>query len=382
MSQQIYKRHLVYIITEDWFFASHFLDRAKAALTAGYRVTVVTRCRETAAQLGVLGISLVNIEFSRRGLNPLREILTVLKLRTILRKLHPDVLHNIALKPVVLGSLAAQLARVRNVVNAPVGMGYVFTSDDTRARLLRPFIKQMIRYVLNRRDSRVVIENNDDLNDLINGKFAQRDSIALIRGAGVDLNKFKQTDQPEIPGEIIVIMVSRMLRDKGVEEFVQAAQLIAQTGTTARFLLVGDIDDGNPTSITRKQLNDWNRESNIRWLGPRTDIAELLATSHIACLPSYREGLPKSLTEAAASGRPIVTTDVPGCREVVVDGDNGFLVPPRNAERLAQALTNLIDDSALRKQMGTRGRQRAELEFANEIVIRQTHNVYDSFQSS
>ena len=373
-------RHLVYVITEDWFFASHFLDRSLAALACGYRVTVVTRSRETAKQLETLGLSFRNIEFARRGLNPLKEILTILQLRKIFRQLKPDIIHNIALKPVVLGSIAAQFARVQNVVNALVGMGYVFTSTEKQARLLRPFVNSLIRYVLNHQNTKVIIENNDDLNNLVAGKFVKRESIALIKGAGVDLEKFSYQQQP--PAPIKVIMVSRMLRDKGVEEFVQAARLINETKSEVQFLLVGEADQGNPTSISRKQLENWNQDGSVNWLGARTDVAELLTSCHIACLPSYREGLPKSLIEAAAAGRPIVTTDVPGCREVVTEGVNGFLVPPQDPKSLATAIDKLLADPDLREKMGITNRLKAELEFANAIIIQQTQTVYDSFQTT
>ena len=373
-------RHLVYVITEDWFFASHFLDRSLAALSCGYRVTVVTRSRETAKQLETLGLSFRNIEFARRGLNPLKEILTILQLRKIFRQLKPDIIHNIALKPVVLGSIAAQFARVQNVVNALVGMGYVFTSTEKQARLLRPFVNSLIRYVLNHQNTKVIIENNDDLNNLVAGKFVKRESIARIKGAGVDLEKFSYQQQP--PAPIKVIMVSRMLRDKGVEEFVQAARLINETKSEVQFLLVGEADQGNPTSISRKQLENWNQDGSVNWLGARTDVAELLTSCHIACLPSYREGLPKSLIEAAAAGRPIVTTDVPGCREVVTEGVNGFLVPPQDPKSLAIAIDKLIANPILREKMGMTNRLKAELEFANAIIIHQTQTVYDSFQTA
>ena len=370
-------RRLVYVITEDWFFASHFLDRALAAVSSGYQVTVVTRCREFSKQLQGSELSFINIEFARRGLNPIREIYTILQLRKIFRQLQPHIVHNIALKPVVLGSIAAQLARVRNVVNALVGMGYVFTSAETQARLLRPFVNSSIRYVLNKPNTRVVIENNDDLNNLVEGRFAKREAISLVKGAGVDLLKFSHQQEPALP--LKVVMVSRMLRDKGVVEFVQAASLLTREFPDAQFILAGDTDSGNPTSISHKQLNDWSQSGCVQWIGNQTDISTLLAKSHIACLPSYREGLPKSLIEAAAAGRPIVTTDVPGCREVVTDGVNGFLVPSRNSSALASAIQKLILSPSLRVKMGAANRRKAELEFANEIIISQTQKIYESF---
>ena len=373
-------RHLVYVITEDWFFASHFLDRAKAAVGKGYKVSVITRCRETAREFRQYGLAPINIEFSRRGLNPITELITIFRLRTILKRIKPDIVHNVALKPVVLGSLAAQFAGVQNIVNAPVGMGYVFTSEENRARILRPVVNALIRYSLGRQVRRVIIENNDDFNNLVAGGFAKKDSIALIKGAGVDTKKFDYKPEPD--GQVRVIMVSRLLRDKGVQEFIDAAKLVKARESTVQLVLVGDVDEGNPTSLTADQLTDLRKSRDVTWLGARTDIAELLAASHVACLPSYREGLPKSLIEAASAGRPIVTTDVPGCREVVTHMVNGLLIQPRDVTALATAIEKLVNDPQLRQSMGKENRQKAESEYANEMIIAQTHGVYDSFYKS
>ena len=373
-------RHLVYVITEDWFFASHFLDRAKAAVGEGYKVSVITRCRETAREFRQYGLAPINIEFSRRGLNPITELITIFRLHKILKRIKPDIVHNVALKPVVLGSLAAQFAGVRNIVNAPVGMGYVFTSEENKARILRPIVKALIRYSLGRQARRVIIENNDDFNNLVAGGFAKNDSIALIKGAGVDTEKFDYKPEPDV--QVRVIMVSRLLRDKGVQEFTDAAKLVKARESTVQFVLVGDVDDGNPTSLTAEQLTELRKSRDVTWLGARTDISDLLAASHVACLPSYREGLPKSLIEAASAGRPIVTTDVPGCREVVTHMVNGLLVQPRDVSALASAIEKLVNDPKLRQSMGKENRHKAESEYANEIIIAQTHGVYDSFYKS
>ena len=377
MKDADHPRHLVYVITEDWFFKSHFFDRAIAAVSAGYKVTVITRCRDSAREFEKYGLLTENIEFSRRGSNPITELTTIFKLRSTLKRIKPDIVHNIALKPVVLGSLAAQFAGIRNIVNAPVGMGYVFTSQESKARVLRPIVKVLIRYVLGNKNRRVIIENHDDFENLVSGGFARRDSIALIKGAGVDVQKFSQRPEPNEP--VKVIMVSRLLRDKGVYEFIGAAKIVRLKNNNVQFLLVGDTDDGNPTSMNSEEIADLANSIDVTWLGARTDIAELLAESHIACLPSYREGLPKSLIEAASVGRPIVTTDTPGCREVVTHMVNGLLVQPRDARALALAIEKLVEDPNLRKLMGEESRRKAETEYANEIIINQTHRVYDSF---
>jgi glycosyltransferase involved in cell wall biosynthesis len=380
MKDADHSRHLVYVITEDWFFKSHFFDRAVNAVNAGYQVTVITRCRDSAREFEKYGLLTENIEFSRRGLNPITELATVLKLRSTLKRISPDIVHNIALKPVVLGSLAAQLAGICNIVNAPVGMGYVFTSQESKARVLRPIVKALIRYVLGNKNRRVIIENRDDFENLVSGGFARHDSIALIKGAGVDVQKFSQ--RPEPPEPVKVIMISRLLRDKGVQEFIDAAKIVRSKDNSVQFLLVGDIDDGNPTSLNSEAIASLAKSADVTWLGARTDIPELLAQSHIACLPSYREGLPKSLIEAASVGRPIVTTDVPGCREVVTHMVNGFLIKPRDAQALSSAIEKLVTNPRLRKSMGEENRRKAETEYANEIIINQTHRVYDSFYKS
>jgi glycosyltransferase involved in cell wall biosynthesis len=377
MNDADYSRHLVYVITEDWFFKSHFFDRAIAAVSAGYKVTVITRCRDSAREFEKYGLLTENIEFSRRGSNPITELATIFKLRSTLKRIKPDIVHNIALKPVVLGSLAAQLAGIRNIINAPVGMGYVFTSQESKARVLRPIVKVLIRYVLGNKNRRVIIENRDDFENLVSGGFARRDLIALIKGAGVDVQKFSQRPEPNEP--VKVIMVSRLLRDKGVHEFIDAAKIVRSKNSSVQFLLVGDIDDGNPTSMNSEAIASLANSIDVIWLGARTDIAKLLDESHIACLPSYREGLPKSLIEAASVGRPIVTTDVPGCREVVTHMVNGLLVQPRDAQALALAIEKLVEDPNLRKLMGEENRRKAETEYANKIIINQTHRVYDSF---
>lgn len=372
----------MYVITEDWFFASHFLDRARAAVAAGWDVVVATRCRDDAARIGATGARTVHVELSRRGTNPLVELRAVASLVRVLRRERPDVVHHVALKPVVLGTLAARLAGVRRIVNAPVGMGYVFTSGDRRARLLRPALRTAMRLVLNPRGSRVIIENPDDRDAIVDGRFARASDVALIAGAGVDLRAYAPTPEPDAAGGIVVTVVARMLRDKGIPEFAEAARLLRGRGVPVRCRLVGGTDDGNPTSLDVPTLRAWEREGLVEWLGARADVPAVWRESHVACLPSHREGLPKALIEAAACGRPIVTTDVPGCREVVRDGVEGLLVPARDARALADAIAALAADPERRARMGAAARARAEAEFGNERVIAATHAVYAELVAS
>lgn len=365
---------LLYLVSEDWFFLSHFVDRAVAARRAGFDVSVVTRVVAHGDRIREAGLGLVPLDMDRSGTSVAGDLRTLRALRAIYRRVRPDLVHHVALKPILYGTLAARAAGVRHIVNAPVGMGFVFTSGTLRARLLRPLVGAALSVLLNPRGSHVVVENEDDLRMLQERGMARAERMTLIRGAGVSTRLFHPVAEPS--GPPVVTLVARMLRDKGVFEFVEAARLLRADGVAAVFRLVGGPDAANPESIDVAQLESWHREGLVEWLGPRADIAELLRCTHVACLPSYREGLPKSLLEAAASGRAIVTTDVPGCREVVRDGVEGLLVPPRDPARLAQALRRLIDDPALRSRMGAAGRQRAVDAFSLEQVNAETVALY------
>jgi len=372
------KRHLnprvLFVITEDWFFHSHFLDRAKYIAASGGTVGVATRFSIHEEELRNLGFELFPVNFSRRGLNPISEFLTALKIRKIVRRFKPDIAHNVALKPVVTGTFGELLGRQGVVINALVGMGYIFTSTDTRASVVKPFLSRILKSLLRSKPVHVVIENPDDLNSLVVDGFVRQSQISLIRGAGVDLNAFPF--HPEVVGPVVVTLVSRILRDKGVLEFIDAASQLQTRVPEVVFQIVGEPDLGNPSSIPQREIDSWKSLSNVKYLGRRSDIADILKGSHIVCLPSYREGLPKSLLEALSSGRPIITTDVPGCREVCDDGVNGLLVPARDSVALSNAIEKLAINPELRQAMGRAGRVRAESEFSNEIVCAQTLDLY------
>ena len=368
------KLKLLYLITEDWFFCSHFIERAVAAREAGYDVFVVTREQAHGANIRAAGLQLIPLDFARRSMNPLSELRLLFAILRIYRQVRPNIVHHIAVKPILYGSLAARLAGVPTIVNAPVGMGYAFSSADRTARLLRPLLRLGYRGLMNPRGSRVIFENRDDLESFVETGSVRRTEVVLIRGAGIDLVRFRPKVEPT--GLPLVVLIARMLRDKGVAEFVAAARVLHDQRIVGRFALVGDPDPENPASIPLKTLQTWHGHCGVEWWGWRDDVAAVLGEASIACLPSYREGLPKSLLEAAACGLPIVTTDTPGCREVVVDGDNGLLVPVRDIDALATALKNLLLDSALRQRMGKRSRARAENDFSSERVIRETLAVY------
>lgn len=374
MKAGVVKLKLLYLITEDWFFCSHFIERAIAARDAGYDVLVVAREHVHGERIRAAGLRFTSLEFARRSLNPLRELRLLLTILRIYRQEKPDIVHHIAVKPILYGSLAARLAGVSAIINAPVGMGYAFTSSDRTARLLQPLLRLGYRLLLNPCGSRVIFENRDDFESFVESGSVRRTEAVLIRGAGIDLLRFHPTAKPD--GVPLVVLIARMLRDKGIAEFVAAARQLHDQGVVGRFALVGDPDPGNPATIPLETLHAWHEHGNVEWWGWRDDVVAVLNEASLACLPSYREGLPKSLLEAAACGLPIVTTNTPGCREVVVDGDNGLLVPVRNVDALATALKKLMLDSELRQRMGARSRIRAKAEFSTEQVISETLAVY------
>jgi glycosyltransferase involved in cell wall biosynthesis len=370
----IQKPKLLMLLTEDWFFCSHFLERAVAARDAGYDVTVLANDNGKSAPIRAAGLGFIAIPLRRRGLNPLLEIKTLRVILAAYRKLRPALAHHVGLKPVLYGSLAARIAGLRAVVNAPIGMGFVFTSRSAKSQLLRPLVRLALRLFLNPSGSKVVFENGDDLKSLVDDGSVRAQDAVLIQGSGIDVAAYPPA--AEADGPPVVSLVSRMLWDKGVGEFVEAARKLRSENVPARFWLVGAADPQNPAAISERQLGEWRDEGIVEWLGHRDDIPAILSQSQIACLPSYREGLPRSLLEAMAAGLPIVSTDVPGCREAVQPGENGLLVPARDSAALAAALRALIDDAALRKRFGAAGRARAEREFASPIVIAQTLAVY------
>jgi glycosyltransferase involved in cell wall biosynthesis len=370
-------RTLVFLLTEDWFFASHFWVRARAAKAAGWRVVLVARASEASARIRESGIEVVPVDFNRRRLNPFAEAWFAWRLSRIYRELKPDVLHHIALKPIVVGGLAARLAGCRNIVNAPVGLGFVFSSRMLLARILKPLVTVGLRLTLTPPGAQVIFENPDDLAALSGAGMVRPEAAHLIRGAGVDVETFFPV--PEPAGPIRVVLVARMIREKGVADFVAAARMLQGQ---AEFVLVGAPDPGNPNTITEAELRGWAAEGVVTWLGPRRDVAALLQAAHIAVQPStYREGLPKSALEAMAAGKPLVASDIPGCREAVVDGQTGFLVPARDSFALAEAIKRLIDDPALRARFGAAARLRAERNFADPVICAATLLVYEGFQT-
>ena len=373
-------RKLLFNITEDWFFCSHFLERALAAKKAGYSIFVLSRLSLNKDILENYGMKFISVPFRRKSINPIYEIYILIRIILIYKRVRPDIVHHVAAKPIIYGSIAARICRIKSVINAPVGMGYVFTSNTIKSKILRPLLKILFKFFINSHNginkrNKVIFENKDDLNYFIKLRAIDPKNACIIQGAGV---RIKQNYKPRKIKEIPTIaLVARMLKDKGINEFVEASRIINREKIFGNFLLVGDIDSGNPSSLKRQTLAKWNNEKVVKWVGWVDNVEEILKKTDILCLPSYREGLPKALIEGAAYGLPIVTTNTVGCKDVVEDGVNGFLVPIKNVEKLSSRIFELIQNKELRNKMGLESFKIASSKFSSKIIISQTLNVYN-----
>lgn len=405
---------LLFLVAEEHYFVTHRLNLAKEAIQAGYTVSIAARIQpHSSSQKKIIaaGIKIFPLQyFTRAGLNPWLQFLSLLELIKIYRTFKPKLVHQVGMKPVILGSLVAILCRVPFIVNALGGLGYLFIEEPAmekstvpekkdnikecsnkikfgtkNLKIKKQMLKKIVSFILGKihakSNCRLILQNQDDIDTLL--KTIQIDSkkISLIRGAGVDLNTFAVTNFPSQP-PIMVACVARMLWDKGIGELVSAAIEIKQKKLPIQILLYGAPDAENPASISEAQLRAWHDKNLIKWYGQVDNIAKVYSNCHIAVLPSYREGLPKSLLEAASCGRPIIATDVPGCREIVEPGSNGFLIPPRDVQALVSALINLSNDKELQQQMGKQSRELVERCFSDKLIHQQTLELYSQLMNS
>jgi glycosyltransferase involved in cell wall biosynthesis len=352
------------------------MQLVQAARDLGLEIHVAAPRGRAHAESGNDAFTFHAIPMTRKGTSLWREPATVLALLRLYRSLRPSLVHHLRLKPVLYGSLAANLAGVPAVVNTLTGLGFIFTDQSKKTVPVRKWVEMGCRRAFRHPNLRVIFQNPDDRAVFIRKGIVTGEQAAVIKGSGVDLSLYRPSAEPE--GLPIVILASRMLWDKGVAQFVEAARILKSEGVQARFALAGEPDPENPATIPHEQLEIWRESGEIEWWGLQEsqNMPGVLAKSHIVCLPSYREGIPRILIEAAASGRPIVTTDAPGCRELVRPGVNGIIVPSRDASSLAGALRFLIENPEARIAMGANNREVAVQEFSQELVIAQFMTVY------
>lgn len=369
-------RRVLFVVNAEWYFLSHRLALARALQEAGCEVTVAAA--EERGQGGAIeraGLRFIRLRLQRRSTNPWRELRLVCDLFRLYRRVRPDVVHHVTVKPILYGSIVARALQVPAVINTVPGLGYLFGQPGRRGALLRRAGLTAYRWALAGRRVRLIVQNPEDLEMFLSHRVAPAERVVLIRGSGVDVKRF--APRPEPDGIPVVLLPSRLLWDKGVGELVEAARRLRAEGVSLRTVLVGVPDPENPRALPRATLEAWHAEGAVEWWGHRDDMPEVLAQASVVVLPSYyREGVPKALLEGAAAGRPLIACDVPGCREIVRPGENGFLVPPRDAPALAEAIRRLVEDAPLRARMGARSREIAESEFSEEIVVVGTLAVY------
>ena len=370
----IQSKTILFVVNSPKFFLSHRLPIALQALEAGFQVHVVSADGPDVRNIKSMGFTHHVVPFVRSGHNLLNELSILIKLVKLFRRLRPKLLHLITIKPVLWGGIAARLAGVKSVVSAVSGLGTVFLADSFGARLRRGLVTLLYRAAFKQKRLVVIFQNPDDRDALLSAKALQSEQARMIRGSGVNLADYSCSPQPV--GKPVVVMAARLLRDKGVLEFVEAAKLLQNRGIEVEMRLIGSLDPGNTTSLTKQELEYLKNESLVELMGFRKDIAAQYAAANIVCLPSYREGLPKSLVEAAACGRAVVTTDVPGCRDAIIPGVTGLLVPVKDPVALADAIQRLIEDPDLRQRMGKAGRELAEKEFAIEKIVTEHLEIY------
>jgi len=358
---------LIYLVTEDWYFWSHRLPMARAAQRAGFEVAVATRVAEHGERIRAEGFALHPLGWRRRDIGPWASLRAIAEIYRLYSRERPLLVHHVALKPAVLGSAAALLAGVPAVVNAVTGVGFVASSPSLRARLLRRPMDFALARLLERANCRVIVQNEDDRALLLSLSAGADERVVVIRGSGVDTAHFRAAPEPAAP-PVVAGYAGRLLTDKGIATLIEAQQSLRRRGSDLRLVLAGAPDPENPSSIDTATLARWRALPGVTWLGEIGDIRTLWSAAHIAVLASRREGLPKSLLEAAAMGRPLVATDVPGCREIAHDGENALLVPPDDAVALAAALERLAGDAELRRRFGAASRGLVEGELAAGAV--------------
>ena len=369
-------KKIVYLISEDWYFCSHRLNLAIKAINSGFLVYLLTNVKYKKEIIEKYGIKVIPLKYLKRSrINIFWEFFSILEIFLKIRKINPNILHAVALKPVIYGCLASSFFKDIKNINALGGLGFIFSSGTLKAKILKPIVLYSLKIFCNKKKSKLIVQNKDDYDFVLKRLNLKKNTVKLIKGAGVDCNHFNPREiNEELP---IVLMASRMIWDKGVKEFYKAAEILKGKGIQAKFVLVGKPDLENPNSVTSKQLEIWDKTGIIEWWGYQSNMVEIFQRASIVTLPTfYGEGIPKVLIEGMACCKPIVTTDMPGCRDLVEDGINGILVKPKDFIDLASALEKLILNPFLCKEMGLKGRNIALKKYSQQKIFSETIKLY------
>ena len=374
------KKKVLFVVNVDWFFLSHRLLLAQEALSRGFEVHIATEITESSVRLEGFGFKVHPVKLNRSNLDLIGLFIYFIKLMKVFKSISPDLVHLVTIKPVLIGGLAARISKIPSVLYAISGLGSVFIARDLFSRFLRIFISSLYRISLNHNHSVVVLQNKSDQKLISSIAKIPCERTVIIKGSGVDLSLFKFSNIPS--DRSIVMFPARLLKDKGIYEFIAAAKTISSkyksNELSPRFILVGKIDSQNKTSVKDYEVKNWVDEDIVEYWGFKDEMHTVLPKASLVVLPSYREGLPKVLLEAAACGRPIITTDVPGCRDAIVEESTGIIIPARNYLELIHAIERLFLDHKLQDNFGLAGRRLAEENFDVDLIIKDHFRVYSS----
>lgn len=378
-NQTMPRKRVLIVDNDESYFSNHRISVARGASEAGYDVHVGFPLIKADVRARHPEFTFHHVPFDRVGTNPVKDLQTLLGLRRLYREVQPDLVHLFSIKPVLYGGLAARSTSVPHVVGAMTGLGLLFGSDSPRVRALRAVVVPGLRIACRPDNVRMIFENREDCSLFTQLKICTPETGRVISGSGVNTDLFSPS--PEVEATPMVLFASRMLWEKGVDDFVDAARRLKAEGLDARFVLAGGTDP-NPTAIPEETLRRWHAEGVVEWLGQCDDMPELIRQSHIVCLPTrYREGVPRILIEGASAGRPLITTDMPGCRDIVRDQENGLVVPVRDVDALSAAIRSLVESPSRRREMGASGRALVEEHFSERRVIEQTMDLYREMES-
>ncbi len=368
-------KKILFIVTEDWYFISHRLNLAKLAISKGYEVSLLTKISAHENYINSFGINVIDWPIERSSRNPIKELKSFYHIVKIVRRAKPDLLHAVAIKPVFYTIISKLFFNKKGIVLALAGLGFIFRSKKFSAKFMRFFVVWMFRLFLIGDDVRLIVQNKDDLQLLMNLKILTHDKIRLIRGAGVNTDDFYSKNL--LRDNLLVILPGRMLWDKGVGDFMRCAKRFSNEKVEVRFALIGEPDIHNPESVSLTHIKEWENLGFIEYWGRQENMLEVYNKADLVCFPSYHEGLPKALLEAASCELPIVAYDVPGSREVVIDNENGFLVPFKDEDALFIALMKLVVNPKLRRRMGLVGRQIVLENFTEDKITSETIDVWE-----
>lgn len=377
-------KKLLFVVTEDWYFYSHRLPMIKAAQEVGFDVSVITNINEYEFKdkINNLGVKIYELDFNRRSLNPFNALLCIFRLIILYRKIKPDIIHHIAMKPIVFGSFAAFFSPSSKIVNAFAGLGYVFSSKDKKATIIKSLLVFLFRFILKNNNRYILFQNPDDKEIFKKYNICVEERTKIIKGSGVDINKYHPIEKNDNEN-LIIIFAGRMIAIKGIDSLKKAFMILEEKKTKAELWLCGEPDKHNPESFNVDFLKDWDKKENVKWLGKQSNMADIWKKSDVGIQISYGgEGIPKSLLEAASCGNAIIASNSAGCKEVVIDGENGFIVEPYDVDAVVDCVIKMANNRQMVKNMGKKSRELVCKEFSDSYVTKQTKEFYKNILGS